>query len=53
MISGATEISSLTSGQGIDRIDGFFEKPLNLSKLLGTVATVVHPARAPESVRKI
>ena len=52
MISGATEISSLASGQGIDRIDGFFEKPLNLSKLLGTVATVVRPA-TPESVREI
>jgi CheY-like chemotaxis protein len=53
MISGATEISSLTEGQGIDRIDGFFEKPINLNKLLGTVATVVRPTGAPESVRKI
>jgi signal transduction histidine kinase/CheY-like chemotaxis protein len=53
MISGTTEIGSLIEGQGIDRIDGFFEKPLNLNKLLGTVATVVRPAGAPESVRKI
>ncbi|NVJ08705.1 hybrid sensor histidine kinase/response regulator [Myxococcus sp. AM001] len=45
IISGATEVASLTSGQGLERIDGFFEKPLNLPKLLDTVSAVVRPSR--------
>jgi signal transduction histidine kinase/CheY-like chemotaxis protein len=45
IISGASEVASLTSGQGLDRIDGFFEKPLQLPRLLDTVASVVRPSR--------
>jgi signal transduction histidine kinase/CheY-like chemotaxis protein len=45
IISGASEVGSLTSGQGLDRIDGFFEKPLQLPRLLDTVASVVRPSR--------
>ncbi|HME90946.1 MAG TPA: response regulator, partial [Myxococcaceae bacterium] len=45
IISGASDVGSLVGGKGKDRIDGLFEKPLRLSKLLDTVATVVHPNR--------
>ncbi|MBJ6763952.1 hybrid sensor histidine kinase/response regulator [Myxococcaceae bacterium JPH2] len=44
IISGASEVASLTSGEGLDRIDGFFEKPLQLPKLLDIVAAVVRPS---------
>jgi signal transduction histidine kinase/CheY-like chemotaxis protein len=47
IISGASEVASLSSGQGLDRIDGFFEKPLQLPRLLDTVASVVRPSRRP------
>lgn len=50
IISGASEVASLTSGQGLDRIDGFFEKPLQLPRLLDTVASVVRPSRRGPSV---
>ena len=46
IISGASEVASLSSGTGLDRIDGFFEKPLHLPKLLDTVASVVRPVRS-------
>jgi signal transduction histidine kinase/ActR/RegA family two-component response regulator len=42
IISGASEVSWTGSGEGLERIDGFFEKPINLPKLLGTVSAVVH-----------
>jgi CheY-like chemotaxis protein len=41
LISGASEVASLSAGQGLDRIDGYFEKPLQLSRLLATVSSVV------------
>lgn len=48
IISGASEVSSLGAGQGLERIDGFFEKPLQLPRLLDTVAAVVRPnSRTP------
>jgi signal transduction histidine kinase/CheY-like chemotaxis protein len=50
IISGASEVASLTSGQGLDRIDGFFEKPLQLPRLLDTVASVVRPSRRSPAV---
>jgi len=46
IISGASEVASLRTGTGLERIDGFFEKPLHLPKLLDTVASVVRPIRA-------
>jgi len=46
IISGASEVASLSAGTGLDRIDGFFEKPLHLPKLLDTVASVVRPVRS-------
>lgn len=52
IISGASEVGSLIAGTGKDRIDGLFEKPLRLPKLLDTVASVVrpgHPARPDRS----
>jgi DNA-binding response OmpR family regulator len=45
IISGASDVASLTAGTGMDRIDGFFEKPLQLPRLLDTVASVVRPTR--------
>ncbi|WP_044191607.1 hybrid sensor histidine kinase/response regulator [Hyalangium minutum] len=45
IISGASEVASLSAGQGVDRIDGFFEKPLQLPRVLDTVASVVRPSR--------
>ncbi len=45
LMSGSSEIRSLAAKEGLDRIDGFFEKPLQLTKLLDTVAAVVRPAR--------
>ena len=45
LISGASEVASLASAGGLERIDGFFEKPLQLPKLLDTVAAVVRPSR--------
>src|SRR4029453_5839629 len=38
---GPPGVPSLSPGTGLDRIDGFFEKPLQLPKLLDTVASVV------------
>src|SRR5215813_6741781 len=46
IISGASEVAALSTGTGLERIDGFFEKPLQLPKLLDTVASVVPPVRA-------
>jgi signal transduction histidine kinase len=46
IISGASEVAALSTGTGLDRIDGFFEKPLQLPKLLDTVASVVRPVRS-------
>ena len=48
IISGASEVAALSTGTGLDRIDGFFEKPLQLPKLLDTVASVVRPVRSVE-----
>ncbi|HLL54079.1 MAG TPA: ATP-binding protein [Myxococcaceae bacterium] len=45
LISGSSEVASLGAGRGKDRIEGFFEKPLQLPKLLDTVASVVRPSR--------
>jgi signal transduction histidine kinase/CheY-like chemotaxis protein len=45
IISGASDLASLSAGQGLDRIDGFFEKPLQLPRLLDTVGAVVRPSR--------
>lgn len=46
LITGASEAASLKTGTGVDRIDGVFEKPINLPKLLDTVAATVRPRRA-------
>lgn len=43
IVSGASDAAQLTTGTGQDRIDGLFEKPLQLTKLLGTVAALVRP----------
>ncbi len=45
IISGARDVAALSSGTGLDRIDGFFEKPLQVAQVLDTVASVVRPAR--------
>ncbi|MCI0673502.1 MAG: response regulator, partial [Myxococcaceae bacterium] len=50
VISGASDLGALTAGKGPDRIDGTFEKPLQLGRLLETVASVVRPSR-PTVVR--
>ncbi len=48
IVSGASDVASLTAGKGVDRIDGYFEKPLQLPKLLDTVAAVVRPNATAE-----
>ncbi|HSP78147.1 MAG TPA: hybrid sensor histidine kinase/response regulator, partial [Myxococcaceae bacterium] len=50
IISGASDVATLGAGQGEDRIDGFFEKPLQLPRLLDTVAAVVRPSRRGPAV---
>ncbi len=50
IISGASDVSTLGAGQGLDRIDGFFEKPLQLPRLLDTVGAVVRPSRRNPAV---
>lgn len=47
IISGASDVASLTAGTGMDRIDGYFEKPIQLPRLLDTIASVVRPTREP------
>ncbi|MBX5484186.1 MAG: hybrid sensor histidine kinase/response regulator [Myxococcaceae bacterium] len=47
VISGASDLGGLTSGRGPDRIEGFLEKPIQLPRLLDTVASVVRPRRPP------
>jgi CheY-like chemotaxis protein len=49
IISGASEIGSLSSEQGPDRVDGFFEKPLNVPKLMSAISSVVRPQSAPSA----
>jgi CheY-like chemotaxis protein len=49
IISGASNLGSLTSESGLDRIEGFLEKPIQLSRLLDTVASAVTPRRSPAS----
>ena len=45
IISGASDVASLTAGTGMDRIDGYFEKPVQMPRLLDTIASVVRPTR--------
>ncbi|MBI3182012.1 MAG: hybrid sensor histidine kinase/response regulator [Myxococcales bacterium] len=45
IISGSRDVASLSSGTGLERIDGFFEKPLHLPKVLDTIGAVVRPTR--------
>src|SRR5260370_40183584 len=40
IISGTSEVSWTGSGGGLERIDGFFEKPVNRPTPLGTIAAV-------------
>jgi DNA-binding response OmpR family regulator len=47
IITGATDAADIVGGKGVDRVDGFFEKPLQLPKLLSTVAAVVRPMKQP------
>jgi CheY-like chemotaxis protein len=47
IISGASNLGSLTSEAGLDRIEGFLEKPIQLSRLLDTVASAVTPRHPP------
>jgi signal transduction histidine kinase/CheY-like chemotaxis protein len=47
VISGATDLGTLTTGHGPDQIEGFLEKPIQLPRLLDTVASVVRPRRPP------
>lgn len=46
MSPAASEAASLTTGAGLERVDGFFQKPLQVPKLLDTVASVVRPVRS-------
>ncbi len=45
VISGSSDLGSLAAGKGPDRIEGFFEKPIQLPRLLDTVASVVRPRK--------
>ena len=46
VISGAVTEAAGLSKQGPERIDGFFEKPLNLPRLLSVIREVVGPRPA-------
>ncbi len=50
IISGASDVSTLGAGQGLDRIDGFLEKPQQQPRLLDTVGAVVRPSRRNPAV---
>ncbi len=43
IISGDSDIGSLVSAKGPERVEGFLEKPIQLSRFLDTVASVVRP----------
>lgn len=47
IISGGRDLAALSAGEGINRIDGFFEKPLQLGRVLDTVKAVVRKERTP------
>jgi signal transduction histidine kinase len=47
VISGATDAARLTTGQGLERVDGFLEKPVQSARLLDTVRSLVLPRGAP------
>jgi signal transduction histidine kinase/CheY-like chemotaxis protein len=48
VISGDSDLGGLVAGRGPDRIEGFLEKPIQLPRLLDTVASVVRPRRQAE-----
>ncbi|MGA9520559.1 MAG: histidine kinase dimerization/phospho-acceptor domain-containing protein [Myxococcaceae bacterium] len=43
IISGDSDLGSLVSAKGPERVEGFLEKPIQLSRFLDTVASVVRP----------
>ena len=47
VISGASDLGWLNSKSGMDRIEGFLEKPIELTRLLDTVASAVTPRVEP------
>lgn len=44
VISGASDAAALLDAKGDERIDGFFEKPLQLGKMLPVLAQVARPS---------
>jgi CheY-like chemotaxis protein len=46
IISGASDGAAIASQKGGDRIDGFFEKPIRLPRLLETVSSIVQAEKA-------
>lgn len=52
IISGASDGPAIAAQKGGDRVDGFFEKPIQLAKLLSTIASIVQPRRRGNSPSK-
>ncbi len=49
IISGDSNLGSLVSAKGPERVEGFLEKPIQLSRFLDTVASVVRPRGTPSA----
>jgi len=47
VISGAADAARLTTAQGLERVDGFLEKPVQSSRLVDTVRSLVLPRGSP------
>jgi hypothetical protein len=47
VISGAADAARVTTGTGLERVDGFLEKPVQTSRLMDTVRSLVLPRGAP------
>lgn len=49
VVSGSSDAARMTTGQGVDRVDGYLEKPVQAGRLMEAVRSRVLPAR-PGSV---
>jgi signal transduction histidine kinase/ActR/RegA family two-component response regulator len=45
VVSGAPDAARLTTGQGVDRVDGYLEKPVQAGRLMDAVRSLVAPRR--------
>jgi signal transduction histidine kinase/CheY-like chemotaxis protein len=45
VVSGASDAARLTTGEGLDRVDGYLEKPVQAGRLMDAVRSLVVPTR--------